>query len=77
MESFFEFFYEVIIDSSLELWTNLMRRRNPNYDSNRYKKMLTEIIFVALGLVLFIVIVGFIAIIEWLFPNFLDIVRFD
>ena len=72
-----EFIFETILDATLELWTSFIKKRNPDYDNCRSKKALSIVIKVLFILVVTILFLGILFLIEWIFPNILDIVRFD
>ena len=72
-----EFIFETILYTTLELWTNFIKKRNPDYNNSRSKKVLTIVIKVLLILVVTILFFGILFLIEWIFPNLLDVVRFD
>lgn len=66
-----------IVESIVELWTNFMKKRNPDYNNNRFKKAITIIISIILILVITALFLGVLFLIEWVFPNLFDIVGFD
>jgi uncharacterized protein YacL len=77
LEAIFEFIYEVLLEGVIELWTNFMKKRNPDYDNSRMKKVLTATIGVILMLVIAILFLAILFLIEWIFPNLFNIVEFD
>ena len=77
MEFIFEVILGTIVESVVELWTNFMKKRNPDYDNNGIKKAITIIIAVLLILVITVLFLGIFFLIEWIFPNLFDVVGFD
>lgn len=77
MEFIIEVIFETILDSVSELWTNFMKKRNPDYDTNRNKKILSKIVAVLLIFATTILIFGILFLIEWKNPDLFNIVGFD
>ena len=65
-EEIFEFFIELVSD----LRTKFMKKRNPDYDNRR--SISGKIILFIVAATLLVILI----LIEWIFPNLLDIVRF-
>jgi len=51
-----EIVFGVIFDGILELWTNFMKKRNPDYDNSRIKNVFTIVIGVILTVLTLILI---------------------
>jgi uncharacterized membrane protein YidH (DUF202 family) len=77
LEFIFEVILGTIVESIVELWTNFMKKRNPDYDNNRIKKAITIIIAILLILVITSLFLGILFLIELIFPNLFDVVSFD
>lgn len=77
MEFIIEAVFGSIIGSIPELWTAFMKKRNPNYESSRSIKLIAIIIGILLMLIGTALILGFFFLIEWIFPNLLDVVGLD
>ena len=56
MEFIIEFIFGIIFEGTLELWTNFMKKRNPDYDNSRSKKIFPILIGILLTLLTMILI---------------------
>jgi len=72
-----EFIFEAIVDTVLETWTNLMKKRNPDYVNVRFRKSIALIVAIIMILVLVALFLGILFVIEWLFPQLFDVIRFN
>lgn len=72
-----EFIFEAIVDTILETWTNLMKKRNPDYVNVRFRKSIALIVAIIMMLVLVALFLGILFVIEWLFPQLFDVIRFN
>ncbi|MDV3425838.1 MAG: hypothetical protein LIR50_00940 [Bacillota bacterium] len=77
MDFILEVILGTIVESIVELWTNFMKKRNPDYNNNRFKQAITIIISIILILMITALFLGVLFLIEWVFPNLFDIVGFD
>lgn len=65
-EVIFEFFIELVSD----LRTKFKKKRNPDYDDRRSVFGIIALFITAATLLIILILI------EWIFPNLLDIVRF-
>ena len=72
-----EFIFEVILEGVNDGWIKFMKKRNPDYDSNKSKKVFTKIIGVILIVVIVILIFAIFILIEWIFPKLFNVVGLD
>ncbi|MBB6624169.1 hypothetical protein H7E67_12080 [Clostridium gasigenes] len=77
MELIMEFIFEVILEGVNDVWIKFMKKRNPDYDSNKSKKVFTKIIGVILILLTVILIFAIFVVIEWIFPKLFNVVGLD
>ena len=59
-----EFIFEAIVDTVLETWTNLMKKRNPDYVNVRFRKSIALIVAIIMMLVLVALFLGILFVIE-------------
>ncbi|MBU3134023.1 hypothetical protein KPL40_16460 [Clostridium gasigenes] len=77
MELIMEFVFEVILERVNDVWIKFMKKRNPDYDSNKSKKVFTKIIGIILILLTVILIFAIFVVIEWIFPDLFNVVGLD
>ncbi|MBU3137638.1 hypothetical protein KPL39_15350 [Clostridium gasigenes] len=77
MELIMEFVFEVILEGVNDVWIKFMKKRNPDYDSNKSKKVFTKIIGIILILLTVILIFAIFVVIEWILPKLFNVVRLD
>ena len=77
MELIMEFIFEVILQGVNDAWIKFMKKRNPDYDSNKSKRVFTKIIGFILIVVIVILIFAIFILIEWIFPKLFNVVGLD
>jgi len=71
------FILEIILETLLEGWAENRIKKNKPHDANKVRKIL-KLIIIIVGIILITAIfIAFFALIEWLFPNLFDVVRFN
>lgn len=75
MIAFVVVLYESAIDAFIKTWTAFMLKRHPEYQADRDRLVVVgAVVMMVLSVVIFCAIF---ALIEWLFPEVFDLVRFD
>ena len=74
MDALLEGILEIVIDAVLSLWNKFMKRKNPDYKSNRSKRLLKIIIGVLLVIFVFALFSGILFIIGLIFPNLYNMI---
>jgi len=77
MEIVVEFIFELIFEGILELYTSWRKKKNPNYDNTKFKKVIDVFIKIIIVVLILVVFIGLIFFIEWLFPELFDIIDFS
>lgn len=77
MEIVVEFIFELIFEGILELYTSWRKKKNPNYDNTKFKKVIDVIIKIIIVLLILILFIGLMFLMEWLFPELSDIIDFS
>ena len=77
MELMVEFICELIVDGILEGYTAYRKKKDPNYDNTRLKRIIDKIIKVLIIIILVAIFLGIIFLIEKFYPEFFDIIGLE
>lgn len=81
MQMLFELILEAILGTAIEgvldAWTRFMKKRNPDYENNRFRKGITIVAGLLMSVLILALFLAVLFFIEWLDPDLFDLVGFD
>lgn len=77
MEWIVEFIFELLFEGILEGYTAYRKKKNPDYNNTKLKKITDCIIKIFMVIIILIIFVLIIFIIEHFYPNLFDMIYFD
>lgn len=77
MEIVVEFIFELIFEGILELYTSWRKKKNPNYDNTKFKKVIDVFIKIIIVILILVIFIELMILIEWIFPELFDIISFS
>ena len=77
MEIIVEFISELIVEGILEIYTAYRKKKDPNYDNTKLKRIIDKIIKVLIVIILVAIFIGVVFLIEKFYPEFFDIIGLE